>query len=115
MKNDMTISDEDAIITDKHLDNAIISFLCGLAIALAILVSACMRGCHPAPATPDFLCEECGQIIAETDHGHCQTDNVYVRAIIDPIVAQANLISISSYVTNENGVVYFAVRGTSCE
>jgi len=68
-------SDEEAIITDKHLDNAIISFLCGLMIALTILGSLFVRGCRPEPVAA-CICEECGQIIGSEDHGRCQSTEV---------------------------------------
>jgi len=75
--------DEEAIITDKHLDNAIISFLCGLAIAAAILGSLCARGCRPEPAVPPYsICEQCGEVISSADHGACTADVVVFNKAI---------------------------------
>lgn len=72
MNSDTRMNDEDEhIITNKQQDNAILAFLCGLVIALAILISAFARGCHPAPAVADCICEECGQVIGAVDHGRC--------------------------------------------
>lgn len=77
MNSNIRMNDEDEhIITNKQEDNAILAFLCGLLIALTILVSAFVRGCHPAPAVADCICEECGQIIADSDHGRCHTMEV---------------------------------------
>ena len=84
---------------------------------LGLCAVACLilRTCSPDPVPAYSMCEQCGELIGATDHGRCQADKVYVRAIIDPDVAQENMRSISGYVTNENGFVYFAVRGPACE
>lgn len=78
MNYETRMNDEDEhIITNKQQDNAIITFLCGLGIALAILVAACMRGCQPEPTVvADSICEQCGEIIGAADHGHCQATEV---------------------------------------
>jgi hypothetical protein len=67
------MNDEDEhIITNKQEDNAIILFLGGLGIALAILLSACARGCQPEPVyVADSICEQCGEIITAADRGQC--------------------------------------------
>lgn len=69
--------EDEHIITNKQEDNAIIMFLCGLGIALAFLVSACVRGCQPEPVyVADSVCEQCGEIIGAADHGRCQATEV---------------------------------------
>lgn len=77
MNSDMRIDeDNEAIITNKQQDNALIAFLCGLLIALAMLLSLLARGCSPAPAVADSICEQCGEIITDADHGRCQSTEV---------------------------------------
>lgn len=95
--------------------SAIITALCFLSIGLAVALAFLCRSCSPDPVPAYSMCEQCGELIGATDHGRCQDDKVYVRAIIDPAVAQANMKSISGYVTNKNGLVCFAVRGPACE
>jgi hypothetical protein len=51
--------------------SAMIAFICGLTIAIAIIGSLLARGCQPAPAVADCLCEQCGEIIGAADHGRC--------------------------------------------
>lgn len=77
MNSDTRIDeDNEAIITNKQQDNALIAFLCGLCIALAMPLSLLARGCSPAPAVADCLCEGCGAIITDADHGRCQDTEV---------------------------------------
>lgn len=73
MNRETRINDEDEhIITNKQEDNALVAFLCGLGIALAILVSACTRGCQSDPVyVADSICEQCGQVIVAEDRGQC--------------------------------------------
>jgi hypothetical protein len=53
-------------------DNIIVSILLGLLISIMMLGLAFARGCATEPDVADCICEECGQIIADTDHGRCQ-------------------------------------------
>ena len=77
MNSDTRLNDDDEhIITNKQEDNAILAFLCGLCIALAMLLSLLARGCEKAPAVADSICEECGAIITDADHGRCQGTEV---------------------------------------
>lgn len=78
MNSDTRMNDEDEhIITNKQQDNAILAFLCGLVIALAVLISALARGCQPDPVyVADSICEQCGEIIGAADHGRCQSTEV---------------------------------------
>jgi hypothetical protein len=77
MNNEARIQDEDEhIITNKQQDNAIVAFLCGICIVLAMLLSFLARGCAPDPVVADCLCEQCGEVITDADHGRCQGTEV---------------------------------------
>ncbi len=77
MNSDTRIDEsEDTVFTDKQMDNALIAFLCGLCIALAMLFSAFARGCNSEPMAAYSMCEECGAIITDADHGRCQGSEV---------------------------------------
>lgn len=69
-------SEPEMAISDKKFNEAIISMLCGLLIVLTILGSFLVRGCHPASAVADCLCEQCGEIIWNADHGRCPAQEV---------------------------------------
>jgi hypothetical protein len=71
-------NEENDYTTDKRSDNMIISVLCGVLIVLAILVSACVRGCTHEPVAAYSLCEQCGELIGDADHGRCQAQEVAV-------------------------------------
>jgi hypothetical protein len=60
----------------ERTNSAIVSFICGLLIVVTIIGSLFVRGCLPAEAVADSICEECGQIIVSADRGHCHTTEV---------------------------------------
>ncbi len=70
------MNEEEDYTTDKQMDNALIAFLCGLCIALAMLFSAFARGCNSEPVAAYSMCEQCGQVIEDADHGRCQNTEV---------------------------------------
>lgn len=74
--NSDTRIDEDTVFTDKQMDSALIAFLCGLCIMLAVILSAFARGCVPDPVVADSICDGCGAIITDADHGRCQDTEV---------------------------------------
>jgi len=51
--------------------SALTAAICGIAIGVILLGTAFVRGCSTGPAVADCLCEGCGEVIAETDHGQC--------------------------------------------
>lgn len=72
MNYETRMNDEDEhIITNKQKDNAIIAFLCGLCIALEVIISFLVKGCSPDPVPAYSMCEACGEIIGASDHGQC--------------------------------------------
>jgi hypothetical protein len=69
-------SEAETAISDKKFNEALISMLCGLLIGLTVLGSFFVRGCLASPAVADCLCEQCGQIIWNADHGRCLSTEV---------------------------------------
>ena len=69
-------SENETTVSDKKLNEALISMLCGFLITLTIVGSFLVRGCSAAPAVADCLCEQCGEIIWNADHGRCPAQEV---------------------------------------
>lgn len=56
--------------------SAMITILCFLSIGLAVGLAFLCRSCAPDPVAAYSICEDCGAVIADTDHGRCQATEV---------------------------------------
>jgi hypothetical protein len=59
-------------------NSAMISLLCGMLIGLTVLGCFFLKSCAPDPVCAYSLCEGCGELITDADHGRCQATEVAV-------------------------------------
>jgi len=57
-------------------NSAMITLVCGIVIVLAVAFAFCCRGCSADPVPAYSMCEQCGQVIGDADHGRCQGTEV---------------------------------------
>jgi hypothetical protein len=57
-------------------NSALISLLCGMVIGLTVLGCFLCKSCAPDPVCAYSLCEGCGEMITDADHGRCQAQEV---------------------------------------
>ena len=55
---------------------ALTMMVCVALIGLLAFGCLIFKGCQPSPAVADCLCEQCGQVITDADHGRCQGTEV---------------------------------------
>ena len=59
---------------------ALTMMVCAALIGLCAFGCLVFKGCQPSPAVADSICEQCGEIITDADHGRCQdTEVAYAR------------------------------------
>jgi len=66
----------------ERMASAMICAICtgvGIGIFICCLIA---RGCAPKPVAAYSMCEQCGQIITDADHGACTADVVVFNKII---------------------------------
>lgn len=57
-------------------NSALISLLCGLLLGLTVLGCFLCKSCAAHPVCAYSLCEGCGEMITDMDHGRCQAQEV---------------------------------------
>lgn len=59
-------------------NSALVTFLCGIVIGLTVFGCFICKSCAPDQVAAYSLCEDCGEMIADADHGRCMAQEVAV-------------------------------------
>lgn len=59
-------------------NSALISLLCGVLLGLTVLGCFCCKSCAAEPVIAYSLCEGCGELITDADHGRCLAQEVAI-------------------------------------
>jgi len=72
-------SDQSGLQAMRERERMASAMICALCTGVWIVVFICcliVRGCAPEPVAAYSICEQCGEVITDEDHGRCQESGV---------------------------------------